>query len=457
MYNGYKSHRDENFLIYQAIFHDFFRKGSERMTAYDNYDKALLEQEHASLLDAYNGYKTMGLALDMSRGKPEKSQLDLSQAMLGMLKTPEDCISSSGADLRNYGILDGIDEAKHMFADILGVPRENLIVCGNSSLNMMYDAVTRCMLYGAGPNSKPWSKEPVVKFLCPAPGYDRHFAICESMGIQMITVPMTKDGPNMDVVEALAASDDAIKGIWCVPKYSNPEGVTYSDETVRRFAQLQPAAKDFRIFWDNAYAIHDLYETGDELLNIQNEVSGTANEDMVFQFTSTSKVTFPGSGVACIASSLANINFFKSIMTVQTIGFDKLNMLRHAKFFEDIGGIRAHMKLHAAIIRPKFEAIHEVFDRELAPLGIARWTRPRGGYFISLNVMKGCAKRVWELMKDAGVVMTPAGATFPYGKDPKDANLRIAPSYPPLDEIKLASEILAVCVKLATVERYLAK
>lgn len=425
------------------------------MANYRDLTDAALKEEYALVLTEYNSHKNRKLSLDMSRGKPDRSQLDLSQAMLGVLNTPEDCYSRAGLDLRNYGLLDGIDEAKHMFSDILGIPRENLIVCGNSSLNLMYDAMARCMLYGSGKGMTPWVRQGTVKFLCPSPGYDRHFAICESLGIEMIPVPMTKDGPAMDVVEALVKDDAAIKGIWCVPKYSNPEGVTYSDETVRRFARLKPAAKDFRIFWDNAYAIHDLYEEGDVLLNLQDEVRGTENEDMVFEFTSTSKVTFPGSGVACIAASPANIAFIKSIMTVQTIGFDKLNMLRHARFFEDIGGIREHMKLHAAIIRPKFEVVLSAFEQELSPTGIAEWTRPRGGYFISLNTLPGCAKRVYTLMKEAGVTMTTAGATFPYGKDPEDKNLRIAPTYPPLEEIKAATEVLVCAVKLASLEKLL--
>jgi len=427
------------------------------MTFYAKLDRASLEKEYQTLLNAYNEYKTKGLSLDMSRGKPGSDQLDLSQGMLSLLESADSCYSEKGADYRNYGILDGITEAKKLFADILDLPAENIIVCGNSSLNLMYDAVVRCMLYGAGKGLTPWVKQGQVKFLCPAPGYDRHFAICQSLGIDMITVPMTKDGPDMDVVERLVASDESIKGIWCVPKYSNPEGVTYSDETVRRFARLKPAAKDFRIFWDNAYVIHDLYDEGDVLLNLQKEVAGGANEDMVYEFTSTSKVSFPGSGVACVASSAANIAFIKSVMTVQTIGFDKLNMLRHVKFFGDIDGVKRHMKLHADIMRPKFEAVLSLFDKELAPYGIADWTTPRGGYFISLNVPNGCAKRVFQLMKEAGVVMTSAGATFPYGNDPDDKNLRIAPTYPPLAEIKLAAEILVICVRLAALEKYLAE
>ena len=427
------------------------------MTTYAKLDRASLEKEYETLLNAYNEYKAKGLSLDMSRGKPGSDQLDLSQGMFSLLEAAESCYSDDGIDYRNYGILDGIADAKKLFADMLELPCNNIIVCGNSSLNLMYDAVVRCMLYGVDQNATPWVKQGNIKFLCPAPGYDRHFAICQSLGIEMIAVPMTKNGPDMDVVEALVSADASIKGIWCVPKYSNPEGVTYSDETVRRFARLKPLAKDFRVFWDNAYVIHDLYDEGDQLLNLQKEVAGTENEDMVYEFTSTSKISFPGAGISCVASSAKNIAFIKSIMTVQTIGFDKLNMVRHVKFFKNLDGVKRHMKRHAEIMRPKFEAVLTLFDKELAPYGVADWTVPRGGYFISLNVEKGCAKRVFTLMKEAGVVMTSAGATFPYGNDPDDKNLRIAPTYPPLAEIKLAAEILVICVRLAAIEKYLAE
>ncbi len=427
------------------------------MTNYRNLDRGALEAEYARVLEVYHTYKNKNLSLDMSRGKPDRRQLDLSQAMLGVIDSPEDCLSETGFDCRNYGLLDGTPEAKRLFSDLLGLPAEELIVCGNSSLNIMYDTVARCMLYGSDKEVGPWVKQGKIKFLCPAPGYDRHFAICESLGIEMIPVPMKADGPDMDRVEALVAADPSIKGIWCVPKYSNPEGITYSDETVRRFAALKPAAPDFRIFWDNAYIVHDLYEEGDSLLNLPALVRGTPNADMVYEFTSTSKITFPGSGVSVIASSVKNIEYIKSIMTVQTIGCDKLNMLRHVKYFGNVEGIYKHMKGHAALIRPKFEAVLTAFDRELAPLGIAEWTRPRGGYFISLNTEPGCAHRVYQLMKEAGVVMTGAGATFPYGKDPEDKNLRIAPTYPPLEEVTVATEILVTAVKLASLEKYLGR
>ena len=418
-------------------------------------DKATLETEYQKLKKEYEGYQAMKLSLNMARGKPSCDQLELTQDILTVIAKPEDCLGEDGTDCRNYGLLDGIPEAKRLFAEILSIRDDEVIVCGNSSLNIMYDTVMRCLLYGAGKGKTPWIRQGKIKFLCPVPGYDRHFSICESLGVYMINVPMTKDGPDMDVVESLVANDPSIKGIWCVPKYSNPDGVTYSDETVRRFAALSPAADDFRIFWDNAYLVHDLYDEADSVLNICELVRGTKNENMVFEFFSTSKISFPGAGVAVIASSRSNIDHIKSAMTMQTIGFDKLNMLRHVRYFKNADGIRQHMKRHAELLRPKFEAVIEAFDRELKPLGIAHYTAPRGGYFISLDTMPGCATRVFQLMKEAGVTMTNVGATFPYGKDPEDKNLRIAPSFPPLNEVKIATDVLVCAVKLATVEKLL--
>jgi len=427
------------------------------MLPYRLLEREALQHEYQTLLEEFKAYSSLGLSLNMARGKPDTAQLDLTQEILTSFLTPADCLAEDGTDCRNYGLLDGIPEAKRLFASLLGCEADELIVCGNSSLNLMYDTVVRCMLYGAGKNTTPWVREGKIRFLCPVPGYDRHFAICESLGIEMINIPMTETGPDMDTVERLVSSDASIKGIWCVPKYSNPEGVTYSDETVRRFAALKPAAPDFRIFWDNAYLVHDLYDEGDSLLNLSALVKGGENEDMVFEFFSTSKISFPGAGVAVIASSRANIEKIKSVMTVQTIGYNKLNMLRHVQYFKNSEGVLAHMKRHAALLRPKFEAVLEAFDRELKPLEIVSYTKPRGGYFISLNTLPGCAKRVYALMREAGVTMTQAGATFPYGKDPEDKNLRIAPSYPPLDEIRTATDILICAVKLATLEKLLSE
>lgn len=425
------------------------------MIPYNETDVNALKQEYEKLTKEYEAYKAMRLSLNMARGKPDTDQLDLSQSILSIFTEKENCIAEDGTDCRNYGLLDGIPEAKRFFADILDIHEDELIVCGNSSLNLMYDTVVRCLLYGVAPNKTPWIKQGTIKFLCPVPGYDRHFAICQSLGIEMIPVAMTKNGPDMDTVERLVASDPAVKGVWCVPKYSNPDGTTYSDETVRRFASLAPAADDFRIFWDNAYLIHDLYDEGDTLLNICELVRGTKNENIVFEFFSTSKITFPGAGVAVIASSKANIAHIKSSLTVQTIGYNKLNMLRHVRYFKNTEGVIAHMKRHAALLRPKFEAVIEAFDKELAPLGIVSYSRPRGGYFISLDTMSGCATRIFNLMREAGVTMTSVGATFPYGKDPEDKNLRIAPSYPPLEEIRIATKVLVCAVKMASIEKLL--
>ena len=423
---------------------------------YTEMNKEQLAGEKAALDKKYEEFKNKGLKLTMARGIPAPEQLDLSMEMLNTPLT--DTMSESGNDCRSYGVLDGIPEAKKLFAEILDVQPENIIVGGNSSLQLMYDTISRAMLLGVLESEKPWCKYDKVKFLCPAPGYDRHFGICESLGIEMITVPYKEDGPDMDEVERLVASDETIKGIWCVPMYSNPTGISYSDEVVRRFANLKPAAKDFRIFWDNAYCVHHLSDDGQaHLLNIIDECRKAGNPDMVFEFTSTSKISFPGSGVAVICASKDNIEFIKKQMGKQTIGFDKLNQLRHVRFFKNRKGIEEQMRRHADIIRPKFEAVLRTLETELKPLGIATWTDPRGGYFISFNGMDGTAKRIVALAKEAGVTMTNAGATYPYGNDPHDSNIRIAPTYPSIDELQTAMDLFCVCVRLASVEKLLEK
>lgn len=425
------------------------------MASYKSMSKEQLSEIRADLLTKYEECKAMGLKLDMSRGKPGAEQLDLSMPMLDVLSSKDIICSESGTDLRNYGILDGIEEAKQLMADVVGVKSENVIVYGNSSLNIMYDTISRAMTHGVF-GSTPWSKLDKVTFLCPTPGYDRHFAITEHFGINMIEIPMSTDGPDMDMVEKLVSEDESIKGIWCVPKYSNPQGISYSDETVKRFAALKPAAADFRIFWDNAYAIHHLFNgNNDEILNILDECEKAGNPDMVYIFYSTSKVTFPGAGIAAIASSVKNLDEIRKQMTIQTIGHDKINQLRHVRFFKDINGVMEHMKKQADIIRPKFEAVLEILDRELTPLEIATWTKPNGGYFVSLDTMEGCAKKVVSMCKEAGVVMTGAGATHPYKKDAKDTNIRIAPTYPSVDELIKACDIFVLCVKIASVEKIL--
>ncbi len=423
------------------------------MNKYENMSRLELESELSILREKLTEYKNRGLKLDLTRGKPGADQLALSEKMLTVLSSNEDCFSEGGVDYRNYGILDGIPEAKALFSELLDIPEKNIIVEGNSSLNIMFDTVARAMLFGVYGGEKPWGQQGKIKFLCPSPGYDRHFAICETMGIEMITVDMTPDGPDMDTVERLVSEDASIKGIWCVPKFSNPEGYTYSDETVERFARLKPAADDFRIFWDNAYIVHEIYDEKVPLLNIFEACQKYGTEDRVFFFASTSKICFPGSGVAIMAASDNNIAQIKPILASQTIGHDKLNQLRHVKYFKNAEGVLNHMKLHGDLIRPRFEAVINAFRNELT--GVATWTEPRGGYFINLTVPNGCGKRVFNLAADAGVTLTNAGASFPYGNDPYDRHLRIAPTFPAFDNLTLAIEILCVCVKVAAIEKIL--
>ena len=425
------------------------------MSAYKDLSVEELKELKVELEQEFEDVKGRGLRLDMSRGKPSTEQLNLSMGMMDVLTSESNLVCEEGVDCRNYGVLDGIREAKQLLADMMEVPKDNIVIFGNSSLNVMYDTIARAMTHGIM-GSTPWAKLDKVKFLCPVPGYDRHFAITEHFGIEMINVPMTLTGPDMDIVEKLVAEDDAIKGIWCVPKYSNPQGITYSDETVHRFACLKPAAKDFRIFWDNAYGIHHLYEDKqDYLIEILMECKKAGNPDLVYKFASTSKISFPGSGIAAIAASDANLKDIREQMKVQTIGHDKVNQLRHARFFGDISGMVEHMKKHADIMRPKFDAVLETLDRELGGLEIGSWIAPRGGYFISFHAMEGCAKAIVAKAKEAGLVMTNAGATFPYGKDPKDSNIRIAPSYPTLEELKVAADIFVLSVKLVSIDKLL--
>lgn len=425
------------------------------MKAYKDLSKEELLTLQKQLNKEYEEAKAKGLKLDMSRGKPAASQLDMEMDFMNVLNADSILKTEAGVDCRNYGIMDGIPEARKLIGDVLGVSADNVIVFGNASLNIMYDTVARSEIFGVM-GETPWCKLDKVKFLCPVPGYDRHFAITEQFGIEMINVPMTEDGPDMDMVEELVNTDPAVKGIWCVPKYSNPQGYTYSDETVKRFAALKPAAKDFRIYWDNAYVIHDLYEEKkDTLLDIISECEKAGNPDMVYEFCSTSKVTFPGSGIAALAASKANLDFIKKFMTIQTIGYDKVNQLRHVRYFKDAEGMKAHMMKHAAIMRPKFEAVFHVLESELNGLGIGSWTEPKGGYFISFDALEDCAKKIVEKCKEAGVVLTGAGATYPYKKDPKDSNIRLAPSFPTPEELAMATDLFVLCVKIVSVEKLL--
>lgn len=422
------------------------------MSRYQEMTKAELKKELDGALARYQEYCAKNLSLDMTRGKPCKDQLELSMEMLGL----KNYCSEAGVDCRNYGILDGVPEMKTIFADLLDVTPDEIIVGGNSSLNLMHDCVVNALLIGVSAQSTPWIQQGKLKFLCPVPGYDRHFCITEKFGFEMIPVPMDENGPDMDMVEHLVSTDPAVKGIWCVPKYANPGGITYSAETVRRFAALRPAAEDFRIFWDNAYAVHDLTDTPDELLNIFEACKEQGSEDMVYEFTSTSKISVAGAGVACIAASKNNVQWLKKQLGIQTIGYDKLNQLRHVAFFRNKEGVMAQMKKHAAIIGPKFDIVLATLERELGDKGIATWTKPKGGYFISYD-QPGCASRITELAAKAGLAITPAGSTYPCRQDPADGNLRIAPTLPEVDELKMAAEIFCLCAQIVAAEKILAE
>lgn len=411
----------------------------------------------ASLEESYQLEEAKGLSLNMARGKPGASQLTLSMPMLDVINGNSDMRTLLGNDTRNYGDWDGIGECRQLLADMMEVKKNNVIVCGNSSLNIMYDTIIRSMVKGVN-GSTPWSKLDNVKFLCPVPGYDRHFKITELFGIEMINIPLGEDGPDMDLVEEYVNNDDSVKGIWCVPKYSNPTGISYSDEVVKRFANLKPKAEDFRIFWDNAYCIHHLYDDNQaKILNILDECEKAGNPNMVYVFASTSKVSFPGSGVSAIATSIENMEYIKQFMTTQIIGHDKINQLRHVRFFKNIDGLNVHMKKHADLLRPKFEAVINILEDELTGLEIGSWTKPKGGYFISFDAMPGCAKAIVAKCKKLGVVLTDAGATYPYGNDPDDSNIRIAPSFPTPEEMIEATKIFVLCVKLASIEKLLSK
>ncbi len=427
------------------------------MPQYSDLTKEELEAQHARLVEEHAAFKAKGLALNMARGKPGSDQLDLSMPMLDVLGSGSDFKSADGTDCRNYGVLDGLPEAKALMASMLDDDAENVIVFGNASLTVMYDTVARCLDFGTL-GSKPWCSYEQVKWICPVPGYDRHFSITEAFGIEMVAVAMTEEGPDMDAVEALAARDDSVKGIWCVPKYANPSGITYSDEVVRRLARMECAAADFRVFWDNAYSVHHLYDDAaaqDQLLDIAQACRDAGNPHRAFKFASTSKVTFPGAGISAMAASPESIAEAKALMGMQTIGHDKLNQLRHVRFLQDAAGIAAHMRKHAAILRPKFELVCSKLEADLA--GIGTWTNPRGGYFVSFDGPEGTARRTVALAKEAGVVLTGAGATYPHKDDPKDRNIRIAPTLPPLGELDMAMDVFVCCAKLATLERLLDK
>ncbi|NLP37584.1 MAG: aminotransferase class I/II-fold pyridoxal phosphate-dependent enzyme [Firmicutes bacterium] len=422
---------------------------------YPEMNLSELKKEYDQILARYQEFLQAGLQLDMSRGKPSPEQLDLASGMVDAVAHTDSFIVENGSDVRNYGNLDGIAEAKKLFSELLEVPVENVAVCGNSSVNLIYDQISQAMSHGIC-NSTPWQKLDQVKFLCPVPGYDRHFAICEYFGIEMIPVPLHDDGPDMELVKNLVESDESIKGIWCVPKYSNPTGITYSDAVVHAFASLKPKAEDFRIFWDYAYCVHDWYDERAKLLNIFTTCKQYGNEDLVYIFISTSKISLSGSGISAVAASDKNLADIKQRLQVQRLGFDRVNQLRHVRFFRNVEGIYAHMQKHRALMAPKFEIVFTFLDQELKSRGIIAYHKPKGGYFVSVNTLDGCAKRVYQLCKEAGVILTAPGATFPYGKDEKDANLRLAPSYPTPEELEKAMELFCLCVRLASLEKLLA-
>ena len=423
---------------------------------YKDYSKEQLSAEFSNLKKEYEEIKDLKLSLNMSRGVPSAQQLELSLSMLDIINSSVQCQTVDGLDCRNYGILDGIPSCKALMADMLKVTPDMVFVGGNSSLNMMFDTIATFMSKPVVEGEKPWCEIENRKFLCPVPGYDRHFGITEYFGFEMITVPMTENGPDMDIIEELV-KDESVKGIWCVPKYSNPQGITYSDETVKRFAALKPAAKDFRIMWDNAYIIHELTDEPEELLNIFDECKKCGSEDLVIEFCSTSKITFPGSGVAAMAASANNMKVIKNRYMYQTIGYDKLNMLRHVRFFKDIDGMKAHMEKHKAVIKPRFDMVIEKIKENIEEYGIISYREPKGGYFISVDVMDGTAKRVVQLCKEAGVILTGAGATYPYGKDPKDSNIRVAPTAPTVSDLGKAMDVFGICCRLAAVEKLLSE
>lgn len=444
-------------MIFTGVCGNAMRKGWESMKTYAEMSKEELLKEKESLEQQFKEVEAKGLNLNMARGKPSEAQLNLSNGLMDVLNSDSYFNDETGTDCRNYGIGEGIPEAKRLMGAMSEVDPDDMIIFGNSSLNIMFDTVARSYSHGVCGNT-PWCKLDNWKFLCPVPGYDRHFRITEFFGAEMINIPMTPDGPDMDLVEKYVNNDPSVKGIWCVPKYSNPQGYSYSDETVRRFAALTPAAPDFRIYWDNAYSIHHLYDDvahQDVILEILDECRAAGHPDIVYKFISTSKVTFPGSGLAALASSKTNLDDIRKYMSVQTIGHDKLNQLRHVRFFGNMANMQAHMSRHAAILRPKFEAVEEIFEKELGGLGIGSWTKPNGGYFISFDSLDGCAKAIVAKCSDAGVKLTPAGATFPYGKDPHDSNIRIAPSFPPLEELKVAADVFTMAVKLVSIDKLL--